>query len=223
MGQAKKRGSLEQRIAAAVATKSVDARLLSPQKRLEYLDRARARGLSLSSSMQHGESISTPFFQLLKFVLESDYTGGCHDTSAVLHMLLGEAGIESTLCTGEVGVDQKFFDHSWVEVAGQVFDVAVCMPLPEGQATGGPVFGNIDLSTGEPTTLRYGAKSPTGLDPVGKWVLSTDLRTYADGQPQPNIWMLAVAMHSRSGHADATFKGFSDRYGHVRRTLRVKH
>lgn len=197
----------------------IDVRKMTPGERLAYLDNATERARALADPAQI--AIFVPFLELLKFVVESDYCGGCHDTSAVLHMLLTEVGVESTLCIGEVGAGRFFFDHSWVEVDGRVFDVAVCMPHPEGEPVGGPVFGNIDLATGVQTSLRYGAESGDGLGAAAQPALVLDLQGYSTIQPNPNIWILAVAMASRCGEPNATFKHFMDRYGHVRRTPRT--
>lgn len=217
MGEAKRRKAMGNYGTAA----AVDARLLEPGELLTYFEKSRERGLLLAQSIANGDTISKSYFELLKFILEHSYQGACHSTSAVLHMLFKEAGLNSTLCLGEVGIANEFFDHSWVEIDGQIFDAAVCMPDDEGVTAGGPVFANIDLSTGAASTLQYGASSKVGLNATGKWVLSVDLQTYAEKQPVPNIWVLAVLIHSRCGHPDATFKGFSDSYGAVRRTLRA--
>jgi len=135
-------------------------------------------------------------------------------------MLLAEAGVESTLCIGEVYTGRNYFDHSWVEVKGRVFDVAVCMPLSEGEFVGGPVFDDMDLTTGARTTLRFGMDSGEGLGSAAMPALELDLQGYSEIQPSQNIWILVVAMASRCGNPNATFNGFSERYGRVRRTLR---
>jgi hypothetical protein len=227
MGQAKNRGSQEVRIAQAherakyAHQMNIDTLLLSPVQRSLYLEMVCKRGGDLSKSIPHGEAIWSTFFELLKFVVENEYRGGCHDTSAVLYMLLAELGIESTLCVGEVGLGKKFFDHSWIEINGQIFDVAICMPLQAGLAVGGPLFANVDLSTGGLSTLQFGVQSGQGLCDVAHVVLDSDLVTYAKSQREPNLWTLAVVMHSRCGNVDATFQGFNDRYGQVRRKLRA--
>lgn len=174
----------------------------------------------VASTVPFGQAALTPFTELLKFVVDSNYCGGCHDTSAVLHMLLTEAGVESTLCIGEVGKGRLFFDHSWVEVGGAVIDVAVCMPHLEGEAVGGPVFGGIDLVAGAPSCLRYGVQSGMGFDAASLPALQLDLQGYSEVQPTLDIWILVVAMASRCGNLNASFDGFRSRYGHVRRTLR---
>jgi Transglutaminase-like superfamily len=199
----------------------IDPRKLSPAKSSEYLSTALDRARILAEADPNVEAIITPFAELLKFVVESKYCGGCHDTSAVLHVLLAEAGVESTLCIGEVGVGNLFFDHSWIEVRGRAFDVAVCMPHEDGEPVSGPVFGNVDLITGASTALRYGAASGQGIGDAAQPALLLNLEGYSAVQPDPNIWVLSVAMASRCGNERATFSDFRDRYGSVRRSLRA--
>jgi len=160
------------------------------------------------------------FAQVLKFVTENYWLGGCHDTSAALYMLLRESGIDATLCIGEVGVGEKFFDHSWVEAEGLIFDAAVCMPHPRGEHVGGPVFASVDLDTGEATPLKYGAVSGEGLGSEAVPALMFDLATYASVQPDSNIWMLSVALAARMGIDDPRFADFQEKYGAVRRDYR---
>lgn len=200
---------------------TIDARRLAPAARARYVEAALEQVRRLAPVIPGGQKIVAPFSELLKFVVGSNYCGGCHDTSAVLHMLLADAGLSSELCIGEVGTGQQFFDHSWVEVEGLVFDVAVCMPLQQGRAVGGPVFGGVDLATGARSDLRYGARSGLGLDHSAQIAQGNDLDGYARVQDDPNIWVLAVAIASRCGALDATFEGFMQRYGKVRRTCRA--
>lgn len=72
-----------------------------------------------------------------------------------------------------------------------------------------------------PTELLYGVQSGQGLGAEAIPALQLDLGDYAAIQPQPNLWVLAVLIDSRCGNLDATFKGFHDRYGHVRRVERL--
>jgi hypothetical protein len=95
------------------------------------------------------------------------------------------------------------------------------MPHQYGEAVGGPVFGNADLATGAPTKLRYGAVSGQGIGDEAQPALLLDLAGYSTIQPDLNIWVLSVAMASRCGNEKATFNGFREQYGQVRRTLRA--
>lgn len=201
----------------------IDPRLLTIDERSLYVMKALECANAITATIPNGEAVLARFAELLKFVVESDYCGGCHDSSAVLHMILAEAGIPSTLCIGEVGVGGFFFDHSWVEIDGLIYDAAVCMPHPDGEIVGGPVFGSIDLETELQSHLHFGAESGEGLGDAAQPALRLDLQGYSSVQPDPDIWVLAVAMASRCGDPNATFNGFRSRYGRVRRTLRTGH
>ena len=200
-------------------TSKFDPRQLDLQRRATYLKESLGRALKLSSLLESGAGSYAAFSSLLKFIVESNHWGGCHDTSAVLFMLLSELNIKATLCIGEVQAGDKYFDHSWVEVDGQVFDAAVCMPHESGRFVSGPVYASTDLMTGAPSELGYGAPSGQGLDEAAKEVVGLDLMQYSALQGDLNIWILAVAMASRIGLPNQTFEHFKRRYGSTMRAF----
>lgn len=178
---------------------------------------ARARSIALATS--RGESLLKAFEVVLTFVWEERYAGACHDTSAVLYMLMSELGLSPTLNLGEVTSTSGTFDHSWVEVDGLIFDVAVCLPQEGGAHVAGPIFASVDLAADRQTTLNFGVSSGHGLDAEGQQVASLSLAEYARIQPPANIWVLAVAFGNRIG-LPLTFDGVMLRYGTVRRAYR---
>ncbi|MFM5793070.1 hypothetical protein ACET6V_20125 [Aeromonas caviae] len=137
------------------------------------------------------KTVAKIYVTLLNWIIATNYRGGCHDTSAIFHIILNEENIENTLCIGEVKTGDKYFDHSWIEIDGLVYDPAVCMPL-EGGRWHPPVFKSNDLDLQEPTKLVYGAQSPVGLDDIAKWVSLVNLGTYALAQPDSpeKMWHL---------------------------------
>lgn len=172
-----------------------------------------------SESVANGEKIISAWEVVLKFIWQQQYAGACHDTSAVLYMLLCELGLSPTLNIGEVKSPVGVFDHSWVEVNGLIFDPAICLPQPGGRYVGGPIFASIDLTTNETTRLLYGVKSGEGLGPEALVPASTTFSEYAAIQPPLNIWILVVALAGRMG-MDMTFIGSETKYGSTRRTMR---
>ncbi|CAG7651658.1 SEC-C metal-binding domain-containing protein [Paenibacillus allorhizosphaerae] len=108
--------------------------------------------------------------------------GGCHLLSGILHVLLKEQGIDSDLCIGEVRHPSgAAFDHSWVEIAGKAFDVAI-QQTDNGERHAA-VFAGIDLDTGKPSKFNYRHKSK-GLDFIGRNALETPLAAYMNGAPR---------------------------------------
>ncbi|MFD2328782.1 SEC-C metal-binding domain-containing protein [Cohnella sp. GCM10020058] len=108
--------------------------------------------------------------------------GGCHLLSGIMYVLLNEQGIESDLCIGEVRHPSgAAFDHSWVEILGKAFDVAV-QETDDGEQHAA-VFAGIDLDTGKASKFNYRHKYK-GLDSIGRKALETPLSVYMDGAPR---------------------------------------
>jgi hypothetical protein len=158
------------------------------------------------------------FKAVLNWIVKNNYRGGCHDTSAALHMLLGEQGVKSSLCIGEVKIDeQSFFDHSWVTVDDLVLDASVCMPNIGGYAFP-PVFASKDLLTLDAPQIYYGERSPVGFDSEAKFVSSASLSEYSSGHPDdPNkLWSLTKTLAKEAGVKVNAGK-LKDQYGAVMR------
>ncbi len=177
------------------------------------------RALKISEPLSFGSKLFIAWDVLLKFIWEHQYAGACHDTSAVLYMLLSELGLSPTLNVGEVQASAGIFDHSWVEIDNLVFDAAVCLPQEGGSHVGGPVFAGVDLSTGLNTSLNYGIHSGQDFGTDALPAVSLNLEDYAAIQPQPNIWTLVVALGGRID-LELTFAGMKQRYGTVTRVVR---
>ncbi len=211
MGQAKARGSREDRIAQAIERRrTVEQDVLA-------IWRGRAR--EIAAHWHNGESLLKAYDVVLSFIWEERYEGACHDTSAVMFMLMSELGLSPELCIGEVRSEAGTFDHSWVECGGGIFDAAVCLPREGGTWVGGPIFGSHDLASAAPTTLTFGVASPAGLDENTRAIVELSLAEYAKIQPQPNIWTLLVAFAGRIG-LNRTMIDLERRYGTHRRSRR---
>lgn len=109
--------------------------------------------------------------------------GGCHMLSGIMHVLLKEQGVESDLCIGEVRHPSgRAFDHSWVEINGKAFDVAIQQTFNGEQH--GPVFASTDLDSGKDTKFNYRHRSFAGLGLEGRFAYETPFVTYMDGAPK---------------------------------------
>lgn len=74
-----------------------------------------------------------------------------------------EQDIENDLCIGEVLTENAlFFDHSWIEIDGRVFDIAIQLTLQN--ETNPPVYAGYDLYTKRIAYRVYGVDSPSGFD-----------------------------------------------------------
>lgn len=127
------------------------------------------------------EKIFNTFFALSDYYKVNPIPGACHLISSVFHVLLTEQGIENDLCIGEVKTGNQYFDHSWIEISGEVFDIAIQLALD--MSTNAPVYAGKDLATGNISDRVYGSKSPTGFDKEAKIVSVTPFVKYMDNFP----------------------------------------
>lgn len=131
------------------------------------------------------------FCRGLDFIISMDWQGACHGSSCILYILLKEQNIDSTICTGEASFGGFSFNHSWIEIDNEVYDVAIAKTLVEGIEFS-PVLRGLDLMTGKSTRLKYGVK--TGLeDDEGAILFKTSSFTnYMDNFPNhpEGLWGL---------------------------------
>lgn len=178
------------------------------------------RTIAIAQKRKWPAPVREAFVHVLAYILIKNYQGACHSTSAALTIVLCEHGLKPLLCIGEVQSDQWYFDHSWVELDDVVLDAAVSVPLRGGVFVGGPVFASLCLDDGEPSVLRYGARSGLGLGEVANLVACHNLLDFSSFQPTPTIWDLAAGVLAVMGR-DASISMLKDRYGGLTRTLRA--
>lgn len=178
------------------------------------------RAKDASSNLHNGEGIFDAYTALLTVMWREDWTGACHDSSAVLYMLLSELGYSPALVTGEVKAAAGIFDHSWVEVDGKIYDVAVGFPGEDGHYVGPSVFASLNLDTGKPTKLTFGVRSPGGIDDIGRFVAGATLNEYSEIQhPHVSIWALTPVVGRLCG-LSLSSEDLRWKYGEVTRELR---
>lgn len=129
-----------------------------------------------------GFKVRTTFCALLDFIHHEGWQGACHASSTVFYSLLAAQGIDSDMCLGEVSFGDVYFDHSWVEVNGEICDAAISNTLVS-DVYFPPVFRGLDLSTAKPTLLRYGTPSAQGYDESAQWIRSISVLEYMGGFP----------------------------------------
>jgi hypothetical protein len=141
-----------------------------------------------------------PFCALLNYVLENDWAGGCHAISAVLHVLFREAGLSSTLVVGEAALGRHPFEHSWVELGGEVYDVAIVRTLEEF-AGAPPTFRSADIVTLDAPSVRYGVHSGQPRDAAVQMVLATPFLRFMSRFPGhlEGLWGIARIVGKEAG------------------------
>jgi hypothetical protein len=140
---------------------------------------------------EHGqkEKIMNTFFAISDYYKRIPNPGACHFISSIFHVLLLEQRIENDLCIGEVTQGTQFFDHSWIEMSGKIFDIAIQLTLNE--EVNPPVFASFDLYTETLVDRTYGTRSPIGLDQVAKQVIATPFVKYMNNYgPNGESWKL---------------------------------
>lgn len=166
------------------------------------LDRWITNAHELARAKSELEPAVGPYCKMLEFVIKERYRGACHAVSAILHVLLREHGLQSDLCMGELGRDTISFDHSWVEINGSIFDVAVTS-THDPRYDSPPVFAGLDLSSrGEPT-WQYGIDSGTGDDPAVVAIKEMSFLQFMNGAPihKNGLWHIVQKIGGRSGLA----------------------
>ena len=147
-----------------------------------WIDRASLVG----SGENISKAVNEVFTAVLSYIDVTNCHGACHSTSAALHILLKERGIESVTKIGEVFANTCHFDHSWIEIDGAIYDAAVAYPDPRGGHVGGPIFCGIDLTDYAPHTHKYGAGSSGGLDDPARQISVLSFGAYFAWADQEN-------------------------------------
>lgn len=197
-----------------------DVRKLSESKRQAYIKVALERAKEVAAKLPEGEKLYAAFEPMLRFVVGSKYLGGCHDTSAVLYMQLRQAGLQEAdvaVCIGEVKAQSSRFDHSWVEVRCQVFDVAICAPNEVGGFAGCAVFAGVDLSTTALSQTMFGVASEDPLGEDAADVYGMNLFQYLNFQQSRGFKSMADLAHEVYG---VDGQELLAKYGHVNREWR---
>jgi len=109
------------------------------------------------------------------FIAEHDYQGGCHLISAIISILLTEKDYNPVVRLGEVKIEEVIFDHSWIELKGEVIYVAIMNTLQEGIKIPPVIFGR-SVVTRQKVEYQYGV-SPR-IDGTAQLVLSMSIGQY---------------------------------------------
>lgn len=159
----------------------------------------RIAAMDIPFAHQQKEKIFNSFFVILDYYKKNPNPGACHLISSIFHVLLGEQNVENDLCVGEVKVGEQYFDHSWIEIDGKVFDIAIQLGL-DG-STNAPVYAGYDLlKEGAPDRI-YGIASPSGFDRDAEQLVKTPFVKYMDAYPQfrEGAWKIVKVISKELG------------------------
>ncbi|TVT27655.1 hypothetical protein FO441_08070 [Salinicoccus cyprini] len=136
----------------------------------------------ISFKHEQEQKIFNTFFAVSDYYKMHPNSGACHLISSIFHVLLSEQNIANELCIGEVKKGNQFFDHSWIEIDGKIFDIGIQATLDGGKND--PIYANQDLYTELNVENNYGVESPSGFDTDAKRILKTPFVKYMDEYPQ---------------------------------------
>jgi hypothetical protein len=145
------------------------------------------------------KEVNAIFASVLDLTILNKWKGACHESCGAIHILLNESGITNTWYIGEAKVGNVFFDHSWIKINDEIYDIAICMPL-QNAFKNGPVIKNIDIDTNQATTASYGVVSGNPIHPLTNLVKTSTLSDYLSMSPMhPTLgtWILVdqIAKH----------------------------
>lgn len=186
----------------------------------------------MNLSFQHPQKkeILTTYSALNDYLVENPIKGACHVISGIMYILLNEQRIDSELCIGvihdpRVGV----YDHSWVEIDGVPYDLAIQLPLDEilvrlleeGQIETQPlpaVFAGYDLKLEGIVQTQVNYRNKGNLDSPAKDIYLIPLTNYLDYAPPGQGWDMVKQICSV---LDISFSKniLRDKYKHTGRTL----
>ena len=65
-------------------------------------------------------------------------------------------GYSPKLCIGEMLGQGLYFDHSWIELDGQILDIAISMTLLGGAPVSEPIVFGKNIRSGKEPVIKYG-------------------------------------------------------------------
>ncbi len=139
----------------------------------------------ISNTNNYKDEIPEIFIDFYKDMEKKDFIkGGCHFLSSVLHVVFSEFDIQNELCIGNVKFKEHVFSHSWIEIRGKEFDIAISDTNNPLVHLDGIVFGGIDTSTMLDASIYYGVNPDKDLkDKTGKRVMDLTLGEYFNMAP----------------------------------------
>lgn len=142
------------------------------------------------------QAIKNTLLGAFDFIVENHFQGGCHMISAVLFMLLSEQGFQPIIKTGEVGIADYLFDHSWLELDGKIIDLTIMNTLNDYKKLP-PVVMNKSVSSGLESDFKYGV-SPN-LDVEAQLVLAQSIGQYIQAGKDHKTYFVLESIAKKVG------------------------
>lgn len=154
------------------------------------------------------KELSILYRELIGSMIKNDWRGACHESCGVQYVLLNELGVHCEWRLGEVFYKERqvqgrpvCFDHSWILINNEIFDVAL-LRTNHPSMDSFPTIRDKNLSTmGEPE-VNYDRNSGWGDDPNTIMLKNLPLSNYLDNSPMhPRLgtWILIQYIGQKLG------------------------
>lgn len=131
----------------------------------------------LVQDVYENERILDIYLSLLDIVVKLNWEGACHATSSIMYVLFKEIGLNVDLCIGEVYYDDLCFDHSWIEIDNNIYDIAVYKGL-YGRCISEPIINGYNIETKEKCKGIYGGNRIYSIDSSANRIMQVSLVDY---------------------------------------------
>lgn len=128
------------------------------------------------------DDLADALCNLNNYMQRKQWWGACHASCSALFVALSELGYRPRLCIGELMGQGLYFDHSWLELDGEILDMAISMTLMGGAPASEPIFCGKNIRTGQPPIIKYGVPG-RGIEGQTVFVKNTPFIDYMDKFP----------------------------------------
>ena len=128
------------------------------------------------------EDIGDVLTNMYRYMERKQWWGACHASCSALYVALSELGYSPKLCIGEMLGQGLYFDHSWIELDGQILDIAISMTLWGGAPVSEPIVFGKNIRSGKEPVIKYGVPG-RGIEGETLVVNSLPFIDYMDGFP----------------------------------------
>lgn len=169
---------------------------------MDLITRWKGNAELLAESSSEGNNVLKAYLSVLEHIHATNWHGACHASSGILASLLLTHGIKARPYIGECRTARGAFDHSWVEINGEIFDCAVSLPLDIRNAYP-PTFRSKDLHNRSTLQVQYGISTGQGYGEDVKTILSISFSEYMSRMCPWNpegFWGVASDLSAKIGN-----------------------
>lgn len=132
------------------------------------------------------------------------------------YVALSELGYSPKLCIGEMLGQGLYFDHSWIELDGQILDIAISMTLLGCAPVSEPIVFGKNIRSGKEPVIKYGVPG-RGIEGETLVVNSLPFVDYMDGFPDEKNGLWGVVQELLGRKVD--IPDLREKYKDVKRAI----